>query len=342
MDTATATIGDNSIPARDLIKEDPGAVYRDGDLLDRFVKEAEKELATAKVDLSTTAGRDEIKSRAAEFSRLKTPIETAGKALTEGWRLETAKVNAVKSAAVTAFDTLRDKARKPLTEWEAAKEKRDAEIMASIEKIETYGIIAAGATAAALRARVDELNALVITEETHGSFELIANGKRALAIGSLNGAIARAEQHEADQIELARLRAEQDRRDREEKVRADQAAAEQAERDRIAANDARVAADAKRLAQGAIDDANRRAQEAEDKARRQREEAAAEQKRIAAAEAERVAAEEARAANQRHRSKIMGAAKKALMDHTGANEEHAKCIVLAIVAGSIPNIMIKF
>ena len=38
----------------------------------------------------------------------------------------------------------------------------------------------------------------------------------------------------------------------------------------------------------------------------------------------------------------MGAAKEALMTHAGITEEAAKAAVLAIAAGEIPNVSIKF
>lgn len=64
----------------------------------------------------------------------------------------------------------------------------------------------------------------------------------------------------------------------------------------------------------------------------------------AAREAEEKAAADAaaaRAADIEHRSKIMGAAKQAIMGH-GVGEQTARAIVLAIAAGDVPNVSIKF
>lgn len=106
--------------------------------------------------------------------------------------------------------------------------------------------------------------------------------------------------------------------------------------------------------------ARRREQEAADKARTEalekskREHAEqmakieAENRRLADAETARLAAEErtkreelARQADRKHRGEIMGAAKAAMME-LGATEEIAKKIVLAIVAGEIPAVTLRF
>lgn len=75
--------------------------------------------------------------------------------------------------------------------------------------------------------------------------------------------------------------------------------------------------------------------------KRRADEAEASQK----AEADRLAKEQAdrdaREADQKHRGKIMGAAKSAIMTF-GVDETTAKAIVLAIKAGEIPNVSIAF
>jgi len=58
------------------------------------------------------------------------------------------------------------------------------------------------------------------------------------------------------------------------------------------------------------------------------------------AEAQRKA-DEARAADQEHRGRIMGAAKQAVMGH-GVGETTARAIVLAIAAGEVPAVSIRF
>ena len=130
-------------------------------------------------------------------------------------------------------------------------------------------------------------------------------------------------------------------------------AAEQAERDAQAA--AERAAQAKAIAEAeearrqeaakaqmAIDEANRKAREAEAALEAERRAEAAKAAAAAKAKADQEAADRERQRNQEHRSKIMGAAKQAMMDHCEVSEAVAKKIVLAIVAGSIPNVTLEF
>lgn len=342
MTDAIATIGHNSTKAMTVIAEDPGAIYRDPDLLEKAVKEYEAELSTAAIDLTTTKGRDEIKSRSAEFSRLKVKIEDAGKALTEEWRKKTAEVNAVKSEVSKAFDKLRDDARRPLTEWETAKKKRDDEIAAVIAKIDNMALVAADASAQTVRDRLDWLSSLAIDEAWFGAFEPIAAGKRARVTETLTAALSRIEQAERDRAELDRLRAEQAERDRAAKEAADKAAAEQAEKDRIANAATKAIDDERRRAQAEIDSANARADEIKRQADDAERARIAEQRRKDDAEAAQKAADEARQKDIEHRGKIMREAKEAIMEHGGVKEDAAKKIVLAIVAGSISHASIRF
>lgn len=130
-------------------------------------------------------------------------------------------------------------------------------------------------------------------------------------------------------------------------------AAEQAKRDAEAAaeraaqakaiadaEEARRHADAK--AQMAIDEANRKAKAAEEALEADRR---AEAAKVAAAEkakAEQARLDAERQRNQEHRSRVMKAAKEAIMDHGAIKEDAAKLIVLAIVGGSIPHVTLEF
>ena len=342
MSEADATIGHNSIPAGIMIDEDPSLIYKQDNLLPDVLKEIRDEIANREIDLDTAKGREAISALSASISRRKVKITDAGKKLTEDWRKKTAEVNAVKSKVEGEFDTLRDLARKPLTDWEAAKKKREDEINSTIAKIDWMGIIDVSSTASSVRDRLDWLSALVITDEAFGAFQPIAAGKRQRVIETLEAALARIEQAERDKAELERLRAANAAREAEEKKEADKIAAEKAEQDRIAQAAAQAIEDERDRAQREIDQANARADEVERAAEQDRLARAAEQKRIDDAAAAQRAADDARAANQKHRGKIMGEAKTGLMTHAGITEDVARVIVLAIVAGSIPNTSIKF
>lgn len=147
----------------------------------------------------------------------------------------------------------------------------------------------------------------------------------------------------------------------DERKRAEEAAAavererqaEQAKRDAAAAaeraaqakavaeaEEARRQADAK--AQMAIDEANRKAKAAEEALEAERRAEAAKVEAARKAKAAQDALDAERQRNQEHRSRIMKAAKEAIMDHGAIKEDAAKLIVLAIVGGSIPHVTLEF
>lgn len=181
----------------------------------------------------------------------------------------------------------------------------------------------------------------------------------------------RREQEEREKAEAARR--EQERQEREEAERRQREEAEAAERQRRQEEAAaRAKAEAEAVAQRAAEEAARKAreeaeaqarQEQEERERKHREELAEAQRRAEAAEAARKAEAEAQArreqeekakadaeaeaqrkreADRKHRGSVMGAAKEALMTHAGITEEAAKAAILAIAAGEIPNVSIRF
>lgn len=108
-----------------------------------------------------------------------------------------------------------------------------------------------------------------------------------------------------------------------------------------AAREAAAAAERKK-AQDAIDEANRKAKAAQEALEAERR---AEAAKVAAAEkakAEQARLDAERQRNQEHRQKLMKAAKEAIMEHGGVKEDAARLIVLAIVAGSVPNVSLEF
>lgn len=130
-------------------------------------------------------------------------------------------------------------------------------------------------------------------------------------------------------------------------------AAEQAKRDAEAAAERRKAQEAeaareaaaaaeRKKAQDAIDEANRKAKAAEEALEADRRAEAAKVAEAARVKAANDAAEAARQRDQKHRSDFMRAAKEAFMEHGKIDEEGARLIVLAIVAGSIPNVTLRF
>lgn len=179
---------------------------------------------------------------------------------------------------------------------------------------------------------------------------------------------AQAEREAQERAERERQEAERRRREEEEQQAADAAAQAERERQAIARAEqerqealARAAREAEERARREAEDRARAEQEERERAhreevareRRGREEAEAtaraERLQRANEEAAREAAarreqEEAarRAADREHRAAVMRTAKEALMEHAFLTEPGAKAVVLAIAAGSVPAVTIRF
>lgn len=345
MERPTPGIGDNSASVGEMIKAEPAVVYRDETVLPMLLAEIEAEIAALPIKLTTASGREAISSLSGSISSRKARIVEAGLALTEGWRKQTTAVNAIKKAAADGLDALRDKARAPLTEWEDAQKKRAEQIASALMFFAQAATVPAGSTLESIAATVARVEAIQIGHE-FGDSEARARQDKATALARLDEARIAIVRANAERAELELLRAENQERERAAQVAEAKRLAEEEERERIASAERRATetaeAKAKADTEAAIAAERRKAQEAQDalaaEQRRQREAEEAEAARVAAQAAE----DARRQADQDHRGAIMRAAKEALMEHAGINEGAAKKAVLAIVAGSIPSVTLKF
>jgi DNA repair exonuclease SbcCD ATPase subunit len=90
-------------------------------VLEEKVKEYEPDTSTAK-------GRKEIASLAFKVSRSKTAVDKFGKDLVAEWKEKSKKVDLGRKLLRDSLDDLRDRIRKPLTDWEQEEErKKEAE-----------------------------------------------------------------------------------------------------------------------------------------------------------------------------------------------------------------------
>lgn len=257
----------------------PGGVK---DLLDRI----EREVLSVKTDISTAAGRDQIRSLAYKVARSKTALDKMGAELTEEWRKKTAVVNAERRSIRDRLDALGDKVRKPLTDWEAAEERRVAAHEAALVALVQGPAFYAEADSVTLEMTLEHLTHIAATPERDWQeFSARAAETVAAEITTCKLALDRARHREAEAAELARLRAEAAERARQE-----------AERQRVE-HEARIAAEAaERARREAEERAAHAARAAAEQAEAERRAAAKLQaeleERAAAAERARVAAEE--------------------------------------------------
>lgn len=104
--------------------------------LDSYLDQIRQEVSEVP-DLSTTKGRERIKSLAASVSRSKTAIEKPGRDYLKKLKEAVKPAEAEIKRFVDACDALRDETRRPLTEWEAEQDrlKQEAEAKKKAEQL---------------------------------------------------------------------------------------------------------------------------------------------------------------------------------------------------------------
>jgi hypothetical protein len=345
------------------VVHDPVVALKDQSAFDRLYAEMEREVTEHRPDLTTAGGRKAIASLAYKITRTKTAIDDAGKKLTEDARKEIAAVNETRGAIRTKLEALADRARQPLTDWEVAEKERVARFDAIVATLQAAGAISIDDTSETLAARLAKVEAIQITDEEFGDQAPGARYTWTQATEALVAGIERLKREEADRAELARLREQAAERERQgaERLAAEraEAAAAEAERQR----QAEIAAAAERARQEEAHRAERQRVAAEEAAmaalRAQEEAHAAELARIQqeneAREAERVHQEQARqaeadrlAAEARrrqedldHRASVLAEIKAEFMLR-GVNAITARTVILAIAKGEIPHIKVEF
>lgn len=347
----------------EVMTSNPVVAFTDEKAYSEFYKRVEAEVSAHVPDISTAKGRAEIKSLAFKVTRTKTAIDAAGKALNEEARAKINVVDAQRRKIREELDMLAEVARKPLTDWERQEEARIDYCTSFIKAIEDCGNGLIGGEPYPFPILIRELEEKIVITSELGEFEDQARVAHRIALDKVKTAFDAHMKAEADRAELERLRAEAAERERLEAERleakrlADEASErERAEKERREREAQEQKAREERAAQEAREQAEREAREAIERAEREKAEAIAkaeadaravrekaeQEERERLAEAKRLADEQAaRDADKAHRSAVMKAAKEAIMTH-GADEETAKKIVLAIIAGEITNVTLRF
>ncbi|WP_435658119.1 hypothetical protein [Brucella pituitosa] len=345
------------------VAANPVSVLVDEKVYSQFYEQIKAETDAFKPDLSTVSSRKEISSLAYKVTRTKTAIDAAGKKLNEDARAKINAVDAQRRKIREELDTLAETVRKPLTEWEAAEEARIENIKSTLAHIDACGRGMIGGEPQPFGILFRELEEKIIIDDSFGEFKEQAEAAKSDALAKLKAAFDAHQKAEAERLELEQLRAEKLERDRleaerveKERIAQEAIAREKAEKEHQERMAAEQKAREERAAQQAREKAEREAREAIERAEREKAEAVAKAEAEAlavkqkaeqaeaerAAEAKRIADEQAaRDADKAHRSKIMKSAKEALMAQ-GSDEETAKKIVLAVIAGEIPNVTLRF
>ncbi|OAE56664.1 hypothetical protein A7J67_08465 [Achromobacter xylosoxidans] len=347
-------------------------VYSKPSGLDPWLDKIRAEVTGHVPDLTTKKGRDAIASRAHKVGKAKVALDDIGKELVAKLKDVPKKIDAERKRMRDLLDALKEEVRAPLTAWEQAEDDRVQRHKDAIEGIVAL-VVDSGEPAESIRAALAAVEAVAIGPEWE-EFEPEAARTKDKALTNLRDRLAAREKYDAEQAELARLRAEaaareqKDREERiareaEEKARRDAEAAAQAEREAVVRREqeAKAAAERRELElKLQAEQAEKAAAQA--KADQLAAEQRAEQERLAAIEREKKAAEDARQAeikrqadakaaeeaetrrreeDKAHKGKVNRAALDAFVGG-GMPEDCARQAVTLIAKGLIPNIRITY
>lgn len=336
-------------------------VYQQPSGLDPYIERIRAEVTGHVPDLTTDKGRKAIASLAFKVRKSKTALDNLGKQLVDDLKEIPKKIDAERKRMRDQLDALADEVRAPLDEWEAAEQQRVANHKHELVMLEGFSECG-DLDAAMIRANIEHIEGLQI-DEGWEEFEAEAHRVKGKTLDAMRAALTTREKYEAEQAELARLRAEAEaRRIQDEKDRIAREAAEaatraaeakaQAEREAAAQREAQAKAAAERAERDRLEAVERQKQA---EARAEAEKLAAEQRAKDAAEAARLAEQERqrqeqerlaeeqrkREADREHRGNINRAALQALIDG-GLPEECARQAVTLIAKGVIPAVTINY
>lgn len=201
-------------------KESALAVYQSPTGLDPYIQRIRDEVIGHAPDVTTRKGREAIASLAFKVRKSKTALDSLGKQLVDELKDVPKKIDAERKRMRDALDALADEVRQPLTAWEQAEEERQAKHKAGIDWFRLRADENRDLDSAEIRATLEEVSAKIV-DESWEEFEAEAHRAKARALDSLTQTLAAREKHEAEQAELARLRAEaaeREQKEREERI----------------------------------------------------------------------------------------------------------------------------
>ena len=228
-------------------------------------------------DLTTVKGRKQYASMAYKIAQTKTALDDMGKKVSAEQKEIPKKIDAERKRVWDTLELWQKEVRKPLDDWQEAEDARVDKHNDGIQKIKDMALFDATPQAVTVAQVIADLEAIAIDDSWQEFLSEAAQAKDQ-ALNKLRALLAERTQYEAQQAELARLRAEaeaQTQRDREAEIA------------RAAAERARV--EAEQRAQAERDAAIKHEADAKAEAARRELEL-----RLAAEQAERAAAQAAR------------------------------------------------
>ncbi|GAB1827262.1 hypothetical protein [Achromobacter xylosoxidans] len=337
-------------------------VYSKPSGLEPWLAKIRAEVSGHVPDMSTKKGREATASLAFKVRKSKAALDALGKQLVDELKDVPKRIDAERKRMRDTLDALAEEVRAPLTEWEAAEKAREQCHQQGIEWFRLRADENRDLDAAELLATLEQVNARAV-DASWEEYEAEAHRVKARALDALTQALAAREKYDAEQAELARLRAEaaaREQKDREDRIAREAAAEAQRQADERAQAERDAAARREADALAAVETARLEAELADQ--RRIAAEQQAELDRAAAVEREKKAAEDARLAeikrqadakaaeeaearrrekDKAHKAGINRAALDAFVAG-GMPEDCARQAVTLIAKGLIPNIRITY
>lgn len=271
--------------------------------VDDILKKIHAEVKSRVLDISTPEGRKEIASLAYKVAKTKTALDEMGKDLVDEWKQKSKIVDIERKRIRDDLDALKEEVRRPLTEWENAEKLRVDNLTVRLENLAAQTNFMQGQNADVATIERHIIQADELYKHEWQEFTEKAGREYKRVSEALAKQLAERKQYDADQAELARLRAEQEAREKAEREKAEQ---ERIEKLKEAAEKAKQEAEAKAKAEQ-----EKRDQEAKaEKERIERE--AAQREADAKAETERV---------QREKDQAEARAKQAEADRLAAEQK---------------------
>lgn len=326
---------------------------------DLLLEKIKKKVDEFESDVTSDAGRKKIKSFAYEIARSKTALDAMGQSLVVDWKKKSSLVDKERKKIKDFFDDLKEKVRKPLTDFEDAEAERVTIRESRIVEMERLSTTQAFKSTYDVKELISQLEELIKFDWQE--FEFKAKTIFEKAELHLNDELEKGLKYEAEEAELSQLRKEKqerDQKDRDDKIASDAAEKAKREAEEKAESEKRELEAEKKAAEQAKIDAENRAIEAEKKAAEDIKLAAEEatKKERERVEAKKVAEDAASAkiaANMEHREKINGEiqAKIANLLSEGWTFDEmlgpvindvSELIVKEISEGNIPHLSIKY
>lgn len=122
-------------------------------------------------DISTSKGRDEIRSLAHKVTRTKTTLDALGKAVKEDAQKTVDAVDSTRRKMREQMDALKDQVRKPLTEYEAEEARKDQEVNSDLATLANLKMVPFNASIDRIQSMQSHVQQLAMRNDWRGHEE---------------------------------------------------------------------------------------------------------------------------------------------------------------------------